>query len=278
MRELQVVGRAIPRIEGEAKVPAGRATPPTSCSRACSGASPCAARMPHARIVRIDATPRGALPGVHAVLTGRRPARRAVGRAGCKTCPILPRDRVRFVGEKVAAVAADDPTRPRRRSNLIEVEYEELPAVFDPLAAMQPERAAPAPATAQLRGRCREPCRELPNVHSHRVWSKGDVDAGLRRGRPRLRAHVHARPSQHQGYIEPHACLVAIDADGRVRRLDVATRARSAARAAGATRWTCPRSGSPSTRRTSAATSAARARSMDVPSPTRCSRGARAAP
>src|SRR2546428_10448306 len=61
--------------------------------------------FPHARIVHIDTSGASKLPGVHAVLTGRDLAGRLVGRT-LRDTPLLAQEKVRFVGEKVAAVAA----------------------------------------------------------------------------------------------------------------------------------------------------------------------------
>ena len=89
----------------------------------------------HARIAAIDTSRAKALAGVHAVLTGSDLPDVRVGRR-LRDLPVLARDRVRFVGEKVAAVAAEDPRVAEEACRLIEVEYVDLPAVFDPLAAM----------------------------------------------------------------------------------------------------------------------------------------------
>jgi CO/xanthine dehydrogenase Mo-binding subunit len=94
--------------------------------------------LPHARIVRIDTAGASKLPGVHAVLTGRDLTGMLVGRT-LRDTPLLAQEKVRFVGEKVAAVAADDVDTAEEALTLIEVEYEELPAIFDPVQAMQPE-------------------------------------------------------------------------------------------------------------------------------------------
>ena len=64
--------------------------------------------LPHARIVHIDTAGASKLPGVHAVLTGRDLAGMLVGRT-LRDTPLLAQEKVRFVGEKVAAVAADSP-------------------------------------------------------------------------------------------------------------------------------------------------------------------------
>jgi putative selenate reductase molybdopterin-binding subunit len=93
---------------------------------------------PHARIVSIDCRAARALEGVRAVLTGADvPAHVRVGR-NMRDMPLLARDRVRFIGEKVAAVAAESAEIAERALQLIDVKYEQLPAVFDPREAMQP--------------------------------------------------------------------------------------------------------------------------------------------
>src|SRR5690606_41460599 len=82
---------------------------------------------PHARIVRIDTSAARALPGVHAVLTGADIEHGPWGRA-IKDAPVLAVDRVRFVGERVAAVAADDEDIAQQAPDLIDGEDEEPPA------------------------------------------------------------------------------------------------------------------------------------------------------
>src|SRR5690606_2361211 len=88
----------------------------------------------HARIVRIDTSAARALPGVHAVITGEDVRGSLFGRA-IRDVPALAVDRVRYAGERVAAVAADDEDIAQQAIDLIEIEYEPLPAVFDPLEA-----------------------------------------------------------------------------------------------------------------------------------------------
>src|SRR5229473_3862718 len=81
--------------------------------------------FPHARIVHIDTSGASKLPGVHAVLTGRDLAGMLVGRT-LRDTPLLAQEKVRFVGEKVAAVAAvaaDDVDTAAEALTLIEVEY-----------------------------------------------------------------------------------------------------------------------------------------------------------
>jgi len=94
------------------------------------------ARYPHARIVRIDASRARALPGVLAVLTGDDVEPQPFGFA--KDQVALKRRKVRCIRDEVAAVAAETPEIAEGALALIDVEYEELAAVFDPRAALEP--------------------------------------------------------------------------------------------------------------------------------------------
>src|SRR5581483_841706 len=94
---------------------------------------------PHARIVSIDTSAAKAVPGVHAILTGRDIGPRLFGRV-LYDWPVLAYDRVRYVGERVAAVAAETRDAAEEAVGRIQVEYEELPAIFDPEEALQPDR------------------------------------------------------------------------------------------------------------------------------------------
>src|SRR5213078_71569 len=99
----------------------------------------------HAIIRDIDASEARALPGVHAVLTYKDVPRVAYTTAGQSWPEPGPHDqysldnRVRFVGDRVAAVAAETPEIAEQALKLIHVEYEVLPALFDPRKAMEPD-------------------------------------------------------------------------------------------------------------------------------------------
>src|SRR3984957_13577458 len=94
--------------------------------------------MAHAKIVSIDTAAARAMPGVHAVLTGRDIGDHYFGRRLCDW-PVLSIDRVRFIGEFVAAVAAETPQIAEAAVASITVEYEELPGLFDPDAVLLPD-------------------------------------------------------------------------------------------------------------------------------------------
>src|SRR2546427_688782 len=170
--------------------------------------------FPHARIVRMDTAGALQLPGVPAVLTGSDLAGRLVGRT-LRDVPLLAQEKVRFVGERVAAVVADDVDTAGEALTRIEVEYAELPAVFDPVEAMQP--GAPlvhdgAPAYEGPSGLV----HPHGNISHHHTWSGGDVEQGFRES-DLLFEHTFTTPWVHQGYMEPYACLVDIDAAGRIQ-------------------------------------------------------------
>ena len=90
---------------------------------------------PHARITRVNLDPAKQMPGVKAVLGAWDVPKNSFGMIVADT-PVLADDRVRYVGEPVAIVAAEDPVLARRAAAAIEVDYEILPAVLDPVQAL----------------------------------------------------------------------------------------------------------------------------------------------
>ena len=170
--------------------------------------------FPHARIVHIDTSGASKLPGVHAVLTGRDLAGMLVGRT-LRDTPLLAQEKVRFVGEKVAAVAADDVDTAEEALTRIEVEYAELPAIFDPVQAMQPEAPVVHDGSPLYEGPA-GPVQPRGNISHHHTWSGGDVEQGFRDS-DLLFEHTFTTPWVHQGYMEPYACIVAIDEAGRIQ-------------------------------------------------------------
>jgi CO/xanthine dehydrogenase Mo-binding subunit len=206
-----IVGRPIPRDEGRAKVTgAARYTADVPLRGALWGKS-LRSPLPHARIVRVNTRRALRVPGVRAVLTGADVPTILVGRR-LKDQPLLARDRVRFVGERVAAVAADDLDTAEEALALIEVEYEELPAVFDPLAAMEPDAPILHPNLLSYEGLHGKPT--IPNVHSHLLTERGDLAQGFAES-DLVFEHTFTTAAQHQGYLEPYSVLVSIGPGGR---------------------------------------------------------------
>ncbi len=136
MTELSVVGKATPKKDGAEKVTGRtRYLHDLVLPRLAHGKI-VRARHPHARIVRIDARRAAALPGVLAVLTAGDVAQERFGFARDQTA--LKADKVRCVRDEVAAVAAETAAIAEEAAALVEVDYEELPAVFDPRESMRP--------------------------------------------------------------------------------------------------------------------------------------------
>ena len=217
----KAVGQPVKRVDGIAKVTgraryAGDVDVPGMIFGRCLR-SP----YPSARIVSIDARRAKALPGVHAVLTGADVPDARYGRM-CKDIPILAKGVTRFVGEKVAAVAAESVEIAEAALELIDIEYEELPAIFGAEEAMRqtapvihPEPVEVLPgAAAGLHGELRM-FPPIPNVISQLTARHGDVASAFA-GAHKVFEHSFVIPSVHQGYIEPHTCLVSVGADGLV--------------------------------------------------------------
>jgi len=93
--------------------------------------------MPHAKIVSINIGKAKEVPGVVAVLTGRDMPFRVGMYAGDRD--LLAVDKVRWVGHPVAIVVAETLEAAERASELVDVEYEQLPVVLDPLEALKPD-------------------------------------------------------------------------------------------------------------------------------------------
>ena len=169
--------------------------------------------FPQARIISIDTSKACAFPGVHTVLTAADLPDRPVGRL-LRDCPVLARDRVRFVGEKVVAVAADTAEAAEEALLLIDVEYEEIEAVFDSSEAMEDSAPSLHPNKADYIG-LPKPASEINNVLAENHWSKGDVDQGFSES-DLIFEHTFNAQLMHQAYIEPHSCVVSVDGSGQV--------------------------------------------------------------
>jgi len=178
------VGRDIPRLEVHAKV-TGRAeyTHHLRLPGMLYG-KVFRATVPHGRIRRIDTEAARLLPGVHRVVTGED-VRKIIAEPyygpAFHDQPILALDKVHHVGEPVAVVLASDPHVAERAVQMIVAEYEELPAVYDEVAAMQPDVVVhdmlrPAGTFADLK---HLKGRSGTNVALDYHLRRGDVDAAL---------------------------------------------------------------------------------------------------
>ncbi len=172
----------------------------------------------HARIRRIDTSKAKALPGVAAVLTWEDLPRVVYSTAG-QSDPIPgPLDsfsldhKVRFVGDRVAFVAAETPEIAEKALRLIEVEYEELPAVLDPEEAMKP--GAPVIHDEPEYVPFAE-CDPKRNLAARIHIDIGDVEKGFAEA-DEIFEGVYEVPKVQQGHIEPHVVLTYWDEDDRL--------------------------------------------------------------
>jgi len=153
----------------------------------------------HAAIKSIDVSEAEALPGVACVVTADDvPGEDGFG-VFVHDQPIMAREKVRYVGEAVAAVAADDLLTATRALSLIKVEYEELPAVFDPEEAME----AGAPVVHDY---------AKDNVVKHIPVRKGDVEKGFAEADLIVEQTYETQQVEH-AYLEPEAGLAYVDHD-----------------------------------------------------------------
>jgi len=208
------IGQPMSRVEGPAKVTgatqytADVALPGTLWGRALR--SP----LPHARIVRIETSRAQQVPGVDVVLTGADVRGIRYGRR-LFDVPVLAEDRVRFAGERVAAVAAQDRDAAEEALALIDVEYEELPAVFDPLEALEEGVPILHPEVNSYIG-LPKPLDKPSNAFARDTWSKGNIGEGFAQA-DLIIENTFTVPRQHQAYLEPHSCLVWLDDQERVQ-------------------------------------------------------------
>jgi len=195
------VGVSVPRVDARDKV-TGRAvyTADIHLANMVYGkilGSPIA----HGRIKRIDTTKAEALDGVLAVITGKDVPDTMYGVSPARYDEyVLAKDTVRHVGDEVAAVAAVDEKTAEKAISLIEVEYEELPAVFDPIEAIKD--GAP-----QLHDRYKS------NINTHVDQNFGDVDKGFAESHY-VREETFTGNHIYQSPLEPHAAIATWEHDG----------------------------------------------------------------
>jgi CO/xanthine dehydrogenase Mo-binding subunit len=159
----------------------------------------------YGRVKKIDTGKAAAVPGVRAVITGDDVKGLLIGRK-IYDMPILANGMVRFIGEKVAAVAADSEAIAEAALDLIDVEYEELAPLLDPLDAVKPSAPLLHPDVQGYRGLL-HPIPTASNVFVDMTWTKGDIEMGFRESDVIIENVFTTQPI-HQAYIEPHSCVV----------------------------------------------------------------------
>jgi 4-hydroxybenzoyl-CoA reductase subunit alpha len=203
MSEFSVLNTRTPRLDGPAKA-TGKAkyTDDLSMPGMVFGVilqSPIA----HGKILHIDTSRAAKLRGVKAIATAKEAGLVKYGVSPARYDETLyAYDKVRYVGDEIAAVAAVDLATAQEAVSLIRVDYEELPAVFDMFEAMKEG----APVIHD----------EFPgNINAEVHQEFGDTEAALA-GCDLIVDHTFLNKRQDAAFIEPHSCLAVFDTDGRL--------------------------------------------------------------
>lgn len=210
----QIIGQSIPRVDntgkvtGDARYTADVLLPGTLWAKTLR--SP----YPHARIARVDTSRAEKAPGVRAILTGADVRGILYGRR-YRDISVLAQDRVRFIGERVAAVAADTLEQAEEALELLEVDYEELPAVFDPVAALQEGAPIIHPDVNSYPG-LPKPLARPSNAFVNDIFTRGNIAEGFAQSDVVVE-NTFTVSRVHQAFLEPHCCLVWIDDQDRVQ-------------------------------------------------------------
>jgi 4-hydroxybenzoyl-CoA reductase subunit alpha len=193
MPDYAVVGKGVPKLDAPAKA-LGRSQyiADMSFPHMLHGKilrSP----HPHAKILNVDISRALALRGVKAVITGKDilPVKFGIVPFAADQHALCI-DKVRHIGDSVAAVAAVDEDTAQEALDLIQVDYEILPAVFDPEEAMQPG----APQIHEVEN----------NISARLVKNFGDVEQGFGESEVIRQDRYRTQPNNHAP-IEPHGCI-----------------------------------------------------------------------
>ena len=210
MTEMNVVGTRVLRPDAYEKVVGGKGFPVNLSLPGMLHGKMLRSPYPHARILRMDTSRAMQLPGVRAVITpGDVPRipynpmflKPAESKAITRDMLILS-DTVRYAGQPVAAVAAISSGIAEHALELIDVEYQELPAVFDPEEAMK-EGAPEIHAGVKN------------NILGTPSFGAGDIEAGFQEA-DHVFEGTYETPRVHACYMEPRICVADTDVSGRI--------------------------------------------------------------
>jgi putative selenate reductase molybdopterin-binding subunit len=213
---LQQVGKPLPKVDARKLVQGSPAFTDDIEKRGMLVGKLLLSPHAHALIRHIDVSRARALAGVHAVLTYQDVPRVAYTTAGQSHPEPGPHDnysldsRVRFVGDRVAAVAAETEEIALRALSLIDVEYKLLPAVFDPRQSMDP--SAPVLHDEPDSWLIEDKSRNLAAVIE---WQVGDVETGFAES-DRVFERTYYSPKVQQTPLEPHVVVTWWDEDDRL--------------------------------------------------------------
>ncbi|MFC1894120.1 xanthine dehydrogenase family protein molybdopterin-binding subunit [Chloroflexota bacterium] len=216
MTDLSVVGKSIRRIDAVEKATGHAIFTGDIKQPLMLHAKVLRSPYPHARITGIDTSTAERLTGVRCILTGQDVPRKRIG-MNVKDEYILAQDTVRSIGQPVAAVAAETIETAEEALELIEVQYEPLPAVFDPEESMStnpPVVIHPDLFNYEYMLRiARLLDADRPNVHCHSRIRRGDVEKGFHESDLVMENRFSAQRLQ-SAPIERHTYIAQPEADG----------------------------------------------------------------
>ncbi|MEK7839101.1 MAG: molybdopterin cofactor-binding domain-containing protein, partial [candidate division NC10 bacterium] len=229
MSEYTVVGKPLPRVDARDKVTGAASYSADVRLPGMLRGKVLRSPWPHARILHVDTSRAERLKGVHAVVTGRDTAGLRVAFVDTPRYPAdeppFALDRVRYIGDEIAAVAAVDGETAEEALRLIRVEHEEIPAVFTAPAALRPG----APLVHEFdypgktiwedwgaRGRPEsEPVPRTDNIAARTYVEFGDLDAGFGGAHHVREDRFDVAPVAHAP-LEPHAAVAFWDQGGKL--------------------------------------------------------------
>ena len=212
MSSFKVIGHPAGRTEGRDKTSGSALYAFDVCPPGTLWAKALRSPYPAARIKAIDVSHAEALPGIHAVLAGADVAGRLQGRQ-VRDVPLLAQDVVRFAGEKVAVVAADDEETAQRAAGMIAVEYEEMTPLLDARQAARANARLIHPGMGAYEG-FRRPPAQPSNVFFSATFGIGDVDAGFAEA-DLIFEDEYRCGRTHPAFFEPRCCVVSVESGGR---------------------------------------------------------------
>lgn len=200
MSDLKVVGRSFPQVDSPEKVRGNAAYVGDISLPRMLHAKVLRSSHAHARILKIHTDKALRVSGVVAVLTGEDAPRTRWGVIH-NDQKVLAQDKVRYIGEEMAVVVADSEEVALEGLSQLEVDYEPLPAVFDPEEALKPDAPQVNEGSDNL-------AREV-------TIRRGDVERGFAESAV-IHEDYYTTPHQFQAYMEPLGGVADIDGQGRL--------------------------------------------------------------
>ncbi len=200
-----VIGKPLPRVDGLSKATGQTVYADDLVLPRMLYGKLLGSRRPHARIVSIDTSAAAALPGIEAIITGKDlPVKYGILPVSEDEYP-LEIDRVRFVGDPIVAVAAVDEATAEEAVRRINVEYEDLPTVFDIEEGLRPVDEADRIHDYGARD----------NIHKEVNLEFGDLEAGFAAA-DRVFENTYFYSGSNHLALEQHAAVASWGADGRL--------------------------------------------------------------